>query len=76
MIVSSTFDFPTRGGLLYEFCSFRFPDPVEDLCMKQFWSVLADGFLENFTEVRIMFKTFLGQHICSYGGELESLGQG
>ena len=31
--------------------SFRFPDPVEDLCMKQFWSVFPDGFLENFTEV-------------------------
>ena len=22
----------------------RFPDPVEDLCMKQFWSVFLDGF--------------------------------
>ena len=30
-----------------------------------------DGFLENFTEVRIMFETFLGQRICSYVGELE-----
>ena len=53
-----------------------FVRPVEDLCMKQFWSVLPDGFLENFTEVRIMFETFLGQRICSSVGELESLGQG
>ena len=44
--------------------------------MKQFWSVLADEVLENFTEVRIIFETFLGQRICSYVGELESLGQG
>ena len=45
----------TRGGLWYDFCSFRFPDPVaEDLCMvcmKQFWSVFPDGFLEDFTDV-------------------------
>ena len=73
---SSPCDFPTRGGLEYEFCSFRCPYPVEDLYMKQFWSVFADGFLENFTEVRSMFETFLGQRICSYVGELESLGQG
>ena len=25
---------------------------VEDLCMKQFWSVFPDRFLENFTGVR------------------------
>ena len=49
VIVSSPCDFPTRGGLKYEFV--RFPDPVEGLCMKQFWSVFLDGFLENFTEV-------------------------
>ena len=41
-----------------------------------FWSVFPDGFLENFTEVWSMFETFLGQRICSYVGELESLGQG
>ena len=76
MIVSSPCDFPTREGLHYEFCLFRFPDPVDDLCMRQFWSVFPDGFLENFTEVRSMFETFLGQRICSYVGELESLGQG
>ena len=75
VIVSSTFDFPSRGGLYYEFCSFRFADPVEDLCMKQFWSVFPDGFVENFTGVRSMFETFLGQRICSYVGELESVGQ-
>ena len=69
-------DFPIRGGMLYEFCSFRFPDPVEGLCMKQFWSVFPDEFLENFTEGRSMFETFLTQPICSYAGELESLGQG
>ena len=40
------------------FCSFRFPDPVEDLCTKQFWSLFPDGFLANFTEVRSMFETF------------------
>ena len=34
------------------------PDPVEDLCMKQFWSFFPDEFLENFTEVRSMFETF------------------
>ena len=50
VIVSSPFDFPTRGGLLYGFCSFRFAEPVEDLCMKQFWSVFPDGFLENFIQ--------------------------
>ena len=44
--------------------------------MKQFWSVFPDGFLEKFTGVRNMLKTFLGQRICSYVGELESLGQG
>ena len=43
--------------------------------MKQFWSVFPDGFLENFTGVRNMFETFLGQRICSYVGELESVGQ-
>ena len=75
VIVSSTFDFPSRGGLYYEFCSFRFADPVEDLCMKQFWSVFPDGFVENFTGVRSMFETFLGQRICSYVGELETVGQ-
>ena len=48
---------------------------VRDLCMKQCWSVFADGFLENFTEVRSMFEIVLGQRICSYVGELESLGQ-
>ena len=48
---------------------------VEDLCMKQFWSVFPDGFLENFTGVRSMFEIFFGQRICSYGGELESVGQ-
>ena len=48
---------------------------VEDLCMKQFWSVFPDGFLENFTEVWSLFETFLGQRICSYVGELESVGQ-
>ena len=47
----------------------------EDLCMKQFWSISPDGFLENFTGVRSMFETFLGQRICSYVGELESVGQ-
>ena len=46
------------------------------MCMKQFWSVFPDGFLENFTEVWSMFETFLGQAICSYVGGLESLGQG
>ena len=75
VIVSSLCDFPTRGGLWYEFCSFRFPDPVEDLSMKQFCSVFPVGFLENFTEVRSMFETFLAQRVCSYVGELESLGQ-
>ena len=75
VIVSSTSDFPSRGGLYYEFCSFRFADSVEDLCMKQFWSFFPDGFLENFTGVRSMFETFLGQRICSYVGELESVGQ-
>ena len=39
--------------------------------MKQFCSVFPDGFLENFTEVRSMFETFLAQRICSYVGELE-----
>ena len=43
--------------------------------MKQFWSVFPDGFVENFTGVRSMFETFLGQRICSYVGELESVGQ-
>ena len=76
VIVSSLYDFPTREGLWYEFCSFRFLDPVEDLSMKQFCSVFPDGFLENFTKVRSMFETFLAQRICSYVGELESLGQG
>ena len=46
------------------------------MCMKLFWSVFPDGFLDNFTEVSSMFETFLGQRICSYAGELESLGQG
>ena len=73
--MSSTFDFPTRGGLYYEFCSFRFADAVEDLCMKQCWSVFSDGFVENFTGVRSLFETFLGQRICSYVGEVESVGQ-
>ena len=76
VIVSSLCDFPTRGGLWYDFCSFRFPDPVEDLSMKQFCSVFPDRFLENFTEVRSMFETFLAQGICLYVGELESLGLG
>ena len=50
--------------------------PVEDMCtMKQFWSVFPDGVLENFTGVRSMLETFLGQSICSYVGELESMGQ-
>ena len=40
------------------FVRFRFPDLVEDLCMKQFWSVFPDGFLDNFTEVRSMLETF------------------
>ena len=40
------------------------------------WSVFRDGFLENFTGVRSMFETFLGQLICLYLVELESLGQG
>ena len=44
VIVSSSCDFPTRGGLQYEFCSFQCPDRVEDLCMKHFWSVFPDGF--------------------------------
>ena len=57
------------------FSSFRFAGPVEDLCMKPFWSVFPDRFLENFTGVRSMFETFLGQRICSYVGELESVGQ-
>ena len=48
---------------------------MEDLCMKQFWSVFADEVLENFTEVQSVFETVLGQRICSYVGELESLGQ-
>ena len=40
--------------------------PVEDMCtMKQFWSVFPDGILENFTGVRSMLETFLGQRICS-----------
>ena len=43
--------------------------------MKQFWSVFPDGFLENFTGVRSMLETFLGQRIRSYVGELESVGQ-
>ena len=76
VIVSSLCDFPTRGGLWYDFCSFRFPDPVEDLSMKQFCSVFPDRFLENFTEVRSMFETFLAQRICLYVGGLESLGLG
>ena len=76
MIVSSTFDFPSRGRLYYEFCSFRFADPVEDLCMKQFWSVFPDGCAENFTGVRSMFETFLGQRISSYVGELRKRGTG
>ena len=42
----------------------------------KFWSVFPDGFLENFTEVWSLFETFLGQRICSYVGELESVGQG
>ena len=75
VIVSSLCDFPSREGLWYEFCSFRFLDPVEDLSMKQFCSVFPDGFLENFTEVRSMIETFLAQRLCSYIGELESLGQ-
>ena len=41
--------------------------------MKQFGSVFPDGFLQNFTEVRSVFETFLTQRICSYVGELESL---
>ena len=76
VIVSSSCDFPARGGLYHDFCSFQCPDRVEDLCMKQFWSVFPDGFLENFTEVWGLFETFLGQRIFSYVGELESLGQG
>ena len=36
VIVSSSCDFPTRGGLQYEFCSFQCPDRVEDLYMKQY----------------------------------------
>ena len=44
--------------------------------MIQFWSVFPYVFLENFTEVLSMFETFLGQRICSYVGELESLGEG
>ena len=70
VIVSSPFDFPTRGGLQCEFCSFRFADPLEDLCMKQFRWVFGE-----FTEVRSMFETFLAEGICSYVGELESMGQ-
>ena len=66
---------PSRGGLYYEFCSFRFADAVEDLCMKQFWSFSSVGFVENFIGVRSMFETFLDQRICSYVGELESVGQ-
>ena len=49
---------------------------VRRLVYEQFWSLFLDGFLENFTEVRSIFETFLGQSICSYVGELESLGQG
>ena len=56
VIVSSTFDFPSRGGLYYQFCSFRFADPVEDLCMKQFWSVFPDWFLENLQECEVCSK--------------------
>ena len=48
---------------------------MEDLCIKQFWSVFADEVLENFTEVQSVFETVLGQRICSYVGDLESLGQ-
>ena len=40
------------------------------------WSVFPDGFLESFTEVWSLFETFLGLRICSYVGELESVGQG
>ena len=55
------------------FVRWRFADP-EELCMKQCWSVFPYGFLEYFTGVRSMFETFLGQRICLYLGELESLG--
>ena len=44
VIVTSSCDFPTRGGRKYEFRSFRFPDPLKDLCMKQCWSFFPDGF--------------------------------
>ena len=68
---ASPYDFPTRGGLQYGFCSFRLPDPA--LYMKQFGSVFPDGFLQNFTEVRSVFETFFTQRICSYVEELKSL---
>ena len=51
VIVSSSCDFPTRGGL-DEFCSFQCPDRVEDLCMKHFWSVFPDGFWRSLRFVR------------------------
>ena len=44
--------FPQKRLILrLEFCPFHCSDAMEDLCMKQFWSVFPDGFLENFTEV-------------------------
>ena len=44
--------FPRKRLILrLEFCPFHCSDAMEDLCMKQFWSVFPDGFLENFTEV-------------------------
>ena len=51
------------------------PGLPRDSGMKQFSSVFPDGFLENFIGVRSMLENFLSQRICSYVGELESMGQ-
>ena len=76
LLWSSLLHVTSQLGEGYSMIFVRFPDPVEDLRMKQFWSVFLDGFLENFTEVWSMFETSLSERICSYLGELESLGQG
>ena len=41
-------------------------------CVRNSFGAFSRWVLENFTEVRSMFETFLGQRICSYVGELEA----
>ena len=42
--------------------------------MKQFWSVFPNGFLEDLKKFEVC--SLLSSVICSYVGELESLGRG